>query len=62
FAVRAVWEGARVVNVPVNVCYPPGGLSHFDVARDFPAMGSTYARLWLGMLTRAPSLLARRSG
>ena len=62
FAVRAVWAGARIVNVPVNVCYPTGGLSHFDVGRDFPAMGATYARLWLGMLSRVPSLLARRSG
>jgi glycosyltransferase involved in cell wall biosynthesis len=61
FAVKCVWEGAPVVNVPVGVLYPPGGLSHFDVGRDFPAMGATYLRLWLGMLARAPSLLGARS-
>ncbi len=61
FAVKCVWEGAPVVNVPVRVQYPEGGLSHFDVGRDFPAMGATYARLWLGMLARAPRLLRARS-
>jgi glycosyltransferase involved in cell wall biosynthesis len=60
FAVKCVWEGAPVVNVPVRVLYPAGGLSHFDVGRDFPAMGATYVRLWLGMLSRAPSLLGSR--
>jgi len=61
FAVRCVWAGARVVNVPVAVSYPAGGLSHFDVVRDYPAMASTYVRLWLGMLARAPRLLAARA-
>jgi len=59
FAVRCVWAGAPVVNVPVRVSYPTNGLSHFDVARDYPAMAATYARLWTGMLARAPRLLAR---
>jgi glycosyltransferase involved in cell wall biosynthesis len=59
FAVRCVWAGAPVVNLPVRVSYPSDGLSHFDVARDYPAMAATYARLWTGMLARAPRLLAR---
>jgi glycosyltransferase involved in cell wall biosynthesis len=61
FAVRAVFEGVPVRNVPVRVVYPAGGLSHFDVGRDFPVMGATYLRLWGGMLRRVPALLRRRS-
>jgi glycosyltransferase involved in cell wall biosynthesis len=61
FAARAVFAGAPVRNIPVRVVYPPNGLSHFDVGRDFPVMGATYVRLWLGMLARAPQLLRRRS-
>ncbi len=60
FAVRCVWAGAPVANVPVRVLYPRGGLSHFDIVRDYPAMAATYARLWLGMLARAPGLLRGR--
>jgi len=59
FAARAVFAGAPVRNVPVRVVYPPGGLSHFDVRRDFPVMGATYLRLWGGMLARSPQLLRR---
>jgi glycosyltransferase involved in cell wall biosynthesis len=60
FAVRAVFEGVPIRNLPVRVVYPVGGLSHFDVGRDFPVMGATYLRLWLGALTRVPQLLRRR--
>ncbi len=60
FAVRCAWAGAPVRNVPVRVSYPAGGLSHFDIRRDYPAMGATYARLWAGMLARAPRLLRAR--
>ncbi len=60
FAARAVFEGVPIRNVPVNVVYPKGGVSHFDVGRDFPVMGATYVRLWLGMLARAPQLWKRR--
>jgi len=42
------------------VVYPVGGLSHFVVSRDFPVMGATYLRLWLGMAPRAAMLLRRR--
>jgi glycosyltransferase involved in cell wall biosynthesis len=61
FAVRCVFEGVPVRNVPVRVRYIEGGLSHFDVGRDFPMMGRTYLRLWGGMLVRAPRLLRARS-
>jgi glycosyltransferase involved in cell wall biosynthesis len=58
FAVRAIFAGMPVRNVPVRVIYVPGGISHFDVGRDFPVMGATYLRLWGDMLTRIPQLLA----
>jgi glycosyltransferase involved in cell wall biosynthesis len=61
FAVTCAWAGAPVENVPVRVSYPTGGLSHFDVVRDYPAMAATYARLWAGMLSRAPGLLRAKA-
>jgi len=61
FAVRCVFEGVPVRSVSVGVRYIEGGLSHFDVGRDFPMMGRTYLRLWVGMLARAPQLLRARS-
>jgi glycosyltransferase involved in cell wall biosynthesis len=60
FAVRCVFAGVPIRNVPVRVVYPVDGLSHFDVGRDFPAMGATYLRLWRDMLSRAPALVRRR--
>jgi hypothetical protein len=60
-AVRCVFAGMPVRNVPVRVIYVPGGISHFDVRRDFPVMGATYLRLWLDMLSRIPQLLAAQS-
>ncbi|HTO71131.1 MAG TPA: glycosyltransferase family 2 protein [Myxococcota bacterium] len=59
FAVRCVFAGMPIASVPVRVSYPVGGVSHFDVGRDFPVMARTYLRLWGEMLTRVPQLLAR---
>jgi len=56
-----VFEGVPVRSVPVPVRYIAGGVSHFDVGRDFPTMGRTYLRLWGAMLARAPQLLRARS-
>jgi glycosyltransferase involved in cell wall biosynthesis len=61
FAVRCVFEGVPMRSVPVAVRYIEGGVSHFDVGRDFPMMGRTYLRLWGAMLARAPQLLRARS-
>jgi len=61
FAVRCVFEGVPIAGVPVAVSYPVGGVSHFDVRRDFPVMGRTYLRLWGEMLRRAPQLLRARA-
>ena len=59
-AVRLVWEGVPVVNLDTRVHYYPDGISHFDVLWDDLRLAWLYARLTLGMLTRAPRLLARR--
>lgn len=59
-AVRLVWEGLDVVSVPTRVRYPEGGLSHFDVVADDLRLAWLYLRLALGLLPRAPGLLARR--
>ena len=59
-AVRLVWEGVPVVNIDTPVRYFAGGISHFDVVWDDLRLAWLYARLVLGMLTRARRLLARR--
>ncbi len=59
-AVRLVWAGVPVLNLPTRVRYVPGGLSHFDVVWDDLRLAGLYLRLAAGMLRRAPRLLARR--
>ncbi len=59
-AVRLVWEGVPVVDVPTRVVYPEGGISHFRLVRDDLRLAGLYLRLVLGMLVRAPRLLWRR--
>jgi hypothetical protein len=59
-AVRLVWMGVPVVNVPTRVRYFPGGVSHFDVIWDDVRLAWLYTRLTLGMLARAPGWLAER--
>jgi glycosyltransferase involved in cell wall biosynthesis len=59
-AVRLVWEGVPIVNVPTRVRYPPDGISHFHMFRDNVRISWLHTRLFLGMLPRAPRLLARR--
>jgi predicted LPLAT superfamily acyltransferase len=53
-AVRLVWDGVPVVNLATQVRYPPGGLSHFDPVRDNLRLAWLNARLFFGMLARAP--------
>ena len=61
-AVRLVWEGVPVVNVPTRVRYLPGGISHFRLVRDNVRISWLHTRLFFGMLRRAPRLVARRFG
>ena len=60
FAVRMVWAGTPIASVPVRVHYPAGGVSHFHMLRDNARLTWMHTRLILGMLPRAPALLARR--
>ncbi|MDR1279601.1 MAG: glycosyltransferase family 2 protein, partial [Opitutaceae bacterium] len=57
--VRHYWAGHPVHFVPVRVTYPPDGISHFRPLRDNLRITWMHTRLFLGMLPRAPRLLAR---
>lgn len=59
-AVRLVWGGARVVNLPTRVTYPMDGVSHFDVLWDNVRISGMHTRLFFGMLLRLPVLLWRK--
>jgi glycosyltransferase involved in cell wall biosynthesis len=59
-AVRLVWAGAEVVNVPTRVTYPTDGVSHFDLLWDNVRISGMHVRLFLGMLVRLPLLLWRK--
>ena len=58
-AVRMVWHRTPIATLPTRVLYPPDGISHFSVARDYPRLASLYVRLLGGMLPRAPELWSR---
>lgn len=61
-AVRMVWEGVPVINLPSRVTYDPDGLSHFDIWWDNVLISWRHTRLVCGMLLRLPKLLFRRIG
>ena len=58
--VRLFWRDVPVISVPTRVTYPSDGVSHFDVWRDNVRISRMHARLFFGMLRRAPRLLWRR--
>lgn len=58
--VRLFWEGVPVVMHPVNVCYPVGNLSNFDVFKDNWRITKMHTRLVFTMLAKLPVILARR--
>ncbi len=58
--VRLCWDGMEFVNVGTRVGYPADGVSHFQLWRDNALISRMHASLFLGMLMRAPKLLARR--
>ena len=60
-AVRLYWRGVPIVSVPTRVRYHEGGLSHFAPVYDTWLIAQAHGRLVAGMLTRAPSLLARHA-
>jgi glycosyltransferase involved in cell wall biosynthesis len=59
-AVRLIWRGVPVRNLPTRVIYPAGGLSHFHMLHDNLRISAMHTRLLLGMLPRAPLLLWRK--
>jgi glycosyltransferase involved in cell wall biosynthesis len=58
--VRLHWQGVPVVNQPTAVKYPKHGVSHYLAWRDTLLIAFMHARLFLGMLWRAPQLLWRK--
>jgi glycosyltransferase involved in cell wall biosynthesis len=54
------WRGVAMVWRPTRVIYPAGGVSHFQGLRDNARISAMHARLFFGMLPRAPGLLARK--
>ncbi|WP_082621522.1 glycosyltransferase family 2 protein [Bordetella sp. N] len=58
--VRLHWRGVPMAWLPTQVTYPPGGISHFKGLRDNILISRMHARLFFGMLPRAPLLLGRR--
>jgi len=59
-AVRLVWSGMKVTNLPTRVRYPEDGVSHFRVWQDNVLISAMHTRLFFGMLWRAPLLLWRK--
>ena len=59
-AVRLVWLGCPVVNLPSPVRYPENGLSSFRMVRDNIRISFMHTRLVIGMLCRSPLIVWRR--
>jgi glycosyltransferase involved in cell wall biosynthesis len=60
--VRLHWRSVPVVNQPTRVTYPQDGVSHFRPWRDNVRISAMHARLFGGMLLRAPRLVWRNLG
>lgn len=58
--VRLNWLGVPIINIPVQVRYPRDGVSHFRMWRDNVWISAMHARMFCGMLVRAPWLVGRR--
>jgi len=58
--IRLSWRGVPMRWLPLKVNYPQGGVSHFRLWRDNALISLMHARLFFGMLYRAPWLLWRR--
>jgi glycosyltransferase involved in cell wall biosynthesis len=56
-AVRMVWAGAKVINLPTRVRYlssHEGGVSHFRMGRDNLLISWMHTRMVVGAIVRAP--------
>lgn len=64
-AVRLVWRGLPVINIPAPVRYlsrEEGGVSHFQYGRDNALLSWMHIRLMIGFLLRLPWLITRKLG
>ena len=62
-AVRMVWRGHPVVDLPTPVSYPDaasGGVSHYRYLRDNVRLVALFFTLLPGALRRFPALVRRR--
>lgn len=58
--VRLYWQGQTIRQIPTAVQYPLDGISHFQVWRDNVLISRMHAKLFFGMLIRAPRLLLQK--
>jgi predicted LPLAT superfamily acyltransferase/glycosyltransferase involved in cell wall biosynthesis len=58
--VRLFWRGVAPIMVPLNVIYPIGNISNFQLWRDNWRITKMHTRLFLTMLLRLPSILTHR--
>ncbi len=58
--VRLAWHNQPMRWLPTRVHYPLDGLSHFRLWHDNALISKMHAKLFFGMLLRAPLILARR--
>jgi glycosyltransferase involved in cell wall biosynthesis len=61
-AVRMVWAGVKVINLPTHVRYLPeseGGVSHFRMGWDNVLISWMHTRMVIGALLRAPGRMIR---
>lgn len=58
--VRLAWRNQPMRWLPTRVHYPLDGLSHFRLFHDNALISKMHAKLFFGMLLRAPAILWRR--
>ncbi|MFK8330651.1 glycosyltransferase family 2 protein [Pseudomonas sp. BJa5] len=58
--VRLSWRNQPMRWLPTRVHYPADGLSHFRLVHDNALISKMHAKLFVGMLLRAPAILWRR--
>ncbi|MFI8480451.1 glycosyltransferase family 2 protein [Pseudomonas sp. NPDC078700] len=58
--VRMTWQNQPIQWLPTHVNYPLDGLSHFRLVHDNLLISKMHAKLFFGMLLRAPLIVWRR--
>lgn len=57
--VRLCWRGVAIEQLETRIHYHHDSISHFDLLKDNLRISRMHARLFLGMLVRLPTLMAR---